>query len=63
MVKWAKPDNINGNIGIRNLRFGDIITDICAFGEKCVVESNGTYTLDINGTKYTVKKGINEFIL
>ena len=63
VVKWAKPDNINGNIGIRNLRFGDIITDICAFGEKCVVESNGTYTLDINGTKYTVKKGINEFIL
>ena len=63
VVRWAKQNCIHGNIGIKNLRFGDIVTSICAFGEKCIVESNETYNLDINGRIYLVKKGVNEFAL
>ncbi len=63
VVKWAKPDTFNGNIGIKNLRFGDIITDIEACGDKCTVKSNAAYTLEINGLEYVVVDGINEFVV
>ena len=63
MVKWSKPDTFTSNIGIKNLRFGDIITDIVACGEKCTVKSNAAYTLEINDSKYAVVEGINEFIV
>lgn len=61
VVEWEKPDDINGRIGIKNLRFGDIVTDIEAVGEKCSVKSNGAYTLKIKGKPYEIHKGINEF--
>ena len=38
-----------GKIGIKNLRFGGIVTDIIADEKICMVESNEGYTLKING--------------
>ena len=61
VVEWEKPDDIKGKIGINNLRFGDIVTDIEAVGEKCSVKSNGAYTLNINGKPYEIHEGLNEF--
>lgn len=62
-VEWAKPDSFKGKIGIKNLRFGNVITDIEAVGEKCTVTSNEPYTLKINGKKYDISVGINELSL
>ena len=60
IVKWAKPDYTDGKkIGIRNLHFGDIVTDIVAEGNKIVVDSNEEYSLLINGKTYLVKSGEN----
>ena len=58
-VKWNKPADIEGEIGIKNLRFGDIVTDITAENNICTVISNEKYTLYINDKEYSVKKGIN----
>lgn len=62
-VEWAKPDTFKGKIGIKNLHFGDIVTDTEAIGEQCKVKSNGAYVLKINGKDYSISKGINEFVL
>ena len=62
-MEWAKPDTFKGKIGIKNLRFGSIITDIEALGEKCTVKSNEAYTLKINDKEYHISAGINEFVL
>lgn len=59
-VEWAKPDTFIGKIGIRNLRFGDVITDIEACEEKCTVTSNAPYTLKINGKAYEIMPGVQE---
>jgi len=58
-VKWNKPADIEGEIGIKNLRFGDIVTDITAENNICTVISNEKYTLYINDKEYSVEKGIN----
>ena len=63
VVEWAMPDNVNGKIGIKNLRFGDVITDIETNGEKCYVSSNGAYTLIVDGVEYAISPGENNFIL
>lgn len=63
IVEWAKPDDVKHEIGIKNLRFGSVITDIKALGEKCSVTSNEPYTLKINGKDYDISAGINEFVL
>ena len=62
-VKWAKTDIFKGEIGIKNLRFGNIITDIVANGSKCRVTSNETYTLEINGNSYKINVGENKLVL
>ena len=59
IVKWAKPDTFKGNIGIQNLRFGDVVTDIVANEKACTVISNKPYTLEINGKNYAVREGKN----
>ncbi|MDE7438507.1 MAG: alpha,alpha-trehalase [Muribaculaceae bacterium] len=59
LVEWRKKGD--GNQGIRNLRFGDTITDIVANGSKLTVSSNQQYTLRVNGKNYKVKKGNNKF--
>ncbi len=56
-VEWAKPDTFRGKIGVKNLRFGTIVTDIEADDTQCTVVTNEPYTLIINGTPYAVKAG------
>lgn len=63
IVEWAKPDSIEGKIGIKNLRFGEIVTDIEAFQDKCNVVANEDYTLKINGKSYEILAGENTFDL
>lgn len=63
VIKWAKPSDTKGNIGIKNLKFGDIVTDIIANGNICRVISNGEYTLEINGEKYEINIGENEILI
>ena len=60
-VKWEKSKNLTKKVGIENLAFGSIKTDIVAEGNKCTVNSNEEYTLIINGVEYNIKVGINEF--
>ena len=61
VVEWAKPDGFIGKIGVKNLRFGDIITDVIAEGNYCYVKSNVPYRLKINGKECTVLAGENIF--
>ena len=44
-------------IGIKNLRFADVITDIVALGNKCTVKSNQPYILEINGKVFRISVG------
>ncbi len=62
IVEWAKPDSFKGRTGIKNLRFGNVRTDIEALGDTCIVKSNEPYTLKINGREYHISAGINEFV-
>lgn len=61
VVEWERPCDLGDRIGIRNLRFGEIVTDIVAEGDECRVESNGEYTLKINGKPYAIHAGENCF--
>jgi hypothetical protein len=63
IVKWEKPADIKGKIGIRNLRFGDVVTDIVADDTCCTVISNAPYTLMINGIAYVIEAGENTITL
>lgn len=63
IVKWAKPSDISGKIGIKNLRFGNIVTDILADGNDCTVTSNEAYTLEICGRAYQIVPGENKILL
>jgi hypothetical protein len=62
-VEWEKPSTFEGNIGVRNLRFGNVVTDIIANKDICTVTSNQAYTLKINGVTFTIKPGENIFKL
>ncbi len=57
LVEWQKPDGFNKALGIKNLRFGDIVTDIVAEGDVCSVKSNSPYTLKINGKAFNITAG------
>lgn len=59
IVEWRKSGNFKQ--GIRNLRFGDIITDIIAVNGILEVKSNEAYTLVLNRQRYEVNKGNNFF--
>ena len=59
IVEWAKPDGLQGKIGVKNLRFGNIVTDIVGDEKTCKVVSNGEYTLKINGVPHQIKVGEN----
>ena len=63
IVKWAMPGNVSGKIGIKNLRFESIVTDIEADGKICAVVSNEAYMLEINGKDFEVMPGENHFSL
>jgi hypothetical protein len=62
-VEWAKPDTFQGEIGVRNLRFGDVEADILAKGNLCRVRTNAEFTLKVNGESFTALKGENTFLL
>ena len=62
-VKWAKPEEFSEKIGIKNLHFADIVTDIVADKNICTVNSTGEYTLEINGQKYEISEGENTITL
>ncbi len=53
----------NGTHGIRNLRFGGIVTDIRYDPDsgKVSTKSNASYTLDINGRAFRIEPGMREF--
>lgn len=55
LVEWNKRGD--GEQGIRNLRFGNTVTDIVANGEKVKVKSSKPYSLVINKKKYKIKEG------
>ena len=55
-VVWEKPET-EARIGIENLRFGDIVTDIVAEGGSVRVKASAPYTLVIAGKEYAIEKG------
>ena len=61
VVKWDKPDRFQSDVGIKNLRFGNVITDIIANQNDCRVISNAPYTLEINGERFAIRQGENRF--
>lgn len=62
-VEWDKPNGIKGKIGIKNLKFGNVITDIIADGNECMVSSNAPYRLTINQKIYEIPCGKTRMIL
>ena len=60
-VEWERPCELKGEAGVKNLRFGNVVTDISAKGSICRVKTNEPYTLCINGKEYEIKIGENEF--
>ena len=62
-VEWEKPEDIKGELGIKNLCFGKVVTDIVANGSFVEVNSNLPYTLIINGTPFEIKSGENKIEL
>ncbi len=60
-VEWELPRDMQGEIGIKRLRFGDVLTDIIAKDGICRVASNAPYTLVISGKEYQVQSGDNFF--
>ena len=62
-LRWHRPADIKGKIGVRNLRFGDVVTDIIAEGKHVCVSSNAPYTLEINGKAFSIQAGEQEFLL
>ena len=61
VVEWAKPKDIQGKIGVKNLRFGDIVADIIADEKICRVKTNKPFTLKMNDKMLAIKKGENIF--
>jgi glycogen debranching enzyme len=63
VVEWEKPAGMRGRIGVRNLRFGEVVTHIEAEGERCRVRSNKAYTLRICGKDYPIIEGEQHFLI
>ena len=61
VVKWNLPESTTGKTGIKNLRFGDITADLIAEDDNITVTSNKEFTLEVNGKKYAVAAGSNNF--
>ncbi|UOB18459.1 MGH1-like glycoside hydrolase domain-containing protein [Abyssalbus ytuae] len=60
-VEWRKYRK--GTYGIKNLRFGDVRTDIMAYNTHIEVVSNAEYILKINNVKHKIKEGIQHIKL
>jgi hypothetical protein len=59
VVEWRKHHR--GLHGIKNLAFGDITADIIGDDHAIQVETNGAFTLIVNGKSYRARKGSNTF--
>ncbi len=62
-IKWAIPKEVSGKIGVKNLRFGNVKTDIILEDGVFYVNSNEPYTLIADGVEYKIKIGKNEFLI
>lgn len=62
-VDWARPKGFEKAVGIKNLRFGEVVTDIVAEGALCTVVSNAPYTLRIDGKPFAIQIGTNKIKL
>ncbi len=62
-VDFAKPKHFKKAVGIKNLRFGNVMTDIIAEGGVCTVVSNAPYTLRIDGKPYAIACGTTKIEL
>lgn len=62
-IEWAKPSDVHGRIGIRNLRFGDTLCSIEADETLCTVTSSAPFTLVISGKEYEIQEGTRHFAL
>ena len=56
-VKWNLHQTCRH--GIKDLSFGETVTDILYEDGKVAVKTNKPYTLYINGTAYAMKRGLN----
>ena len=63
VVEWSKPNCFNGQFGVKNLRFGKVVTDIVANGKECIVTASNAYILKIDGVSYAIQKGENKIVL
>lgn len=61
LVEWNKRGV--GTQGLKNLKFGNIITDIVADEKMLNVKSNNPYTLSVNGRRYKISAGEQSFKL
>ncbi len=59
-VEWALPE-VAGAVGVRNLRFGDVVTDLVALDGVIETKSNLPYTLRVNGKELAVPAGTASF--
>ncbi|MDR0545201.1 MAG: hypothetical protein LBG30_07655 [Odoribacteraceae bacterium] len=59
VVEWRKHHR--GLHGIRNLSFGDVTADIIGDDHAIQVQTNGPFTLIVNGKTHRVRKGTNTF--
>ena len=60
-IEWRKYRE--GVHGIRNLRFGDIVTDIIAYDKYIEVRSNSEFKLKINQVEYPIHAGTQKIEL
>jgi glycogen debranching enzyme len=63
VVEWQKPNEFKKALGIKNLHFADVVTDIVAEGNVCTVKSNQSYVLKINGKTFSILEGEQKFTL
>ena len=62
-VCWQPDTALPGRVGIRRFRFGGITADLIAEGRMVEVESDGPFTLEVNGTSFAVAAGRQTFAL
>ncbi len=62
-VKWHVGKEVKGKIGLRNLRFGDVVTDLLCDQGVCEITSSAPYTLYLNDKEFGVQAGTNRFAL
>ena len=62
-VKWHLPEKFSGKLGVKNLRFGKITADLLADKNRIMINSSGSFTLDINGRILNIVPGENCFEL